>query len=88
MNEFIKELLDMLDQTTADPATKLSVLGLIQKHTGKDQEQQKQTPEDGVTKDGIMAIKDPVQRIQAIRLHSELFGAANTHNELENRFQD
>lgn len=39
MNEFIQELLDTLDQTTADPATKLSVLELIQKHTAKDQEQ-------------------------------------------------
>jgi len=48
--------------------------------------EQKQKP--GVTKESIMAITNPVERIQAIRANPTLFEAANTNNELENKFQD
>lgn len=53
-----------------------------------DKEQSDQKKEPGITKESILAITNPVERIRAIRDNPALFGAANTHNELENKFQD
>ena len=88
MKNFIIELLDTLDQTGTDPAIQLSVLNLIQKHSPASTQEPEAPQAPGITKESIMAIPNPVERIQAIRANPTLFEAANTHNELENKFQD
>jgi len=82
---FINELLDVLDTTGANLSTRGGILDLIEKNLPKDEPQEQQS---STTKESIMAIKNPVERIRAIRDNPALFGAANTHNELENKFQD
>lgn len=87
MNKFYIELLDTLDQTGAAPGVQLAVLNLIEKQ-GAQQDQEPTQGTTATTKESILAITNPVERIRAIRDNPTLFGAANTHNELENKFQD